>query len=102
MARSDEEAKIRGSLDTVERDFKAHFQKAGMGETEAIESARKIVKRRGIGERVEKTARHDPEKAAANTARAEAAARQADAAREAKERAAHAAEKQRTGRKYFT
>lgn len=102
MAKSDEAARIRGGLDSVENDFIAHFQKQGMSETEAIESARKMVKRRGIGERVERSHHHDTDKAAANEARVQTIERQKEAARDARERAEHEAEKRRTGRKIFT
>jgi len=93
---------IRDGLASVENDFIAHFQKAGMSEVDAIEHARKMVRRRNIGRRVEETAHHDPEKAAANEAKRQAVERQKAAAQETRERAAHEAEKRRTGRKIFT
>ena len=99
---AEDTTRIRRSLDTVENDFITHFQKAGMSEAEAIEASRKMVKRRKIGERVESQAHHDPDKAAANEARRLKVEREKEAAREARERAAHEEMKRRTGRKIFT
>jgi hypothetical protein len=102
MSRKQRESDIRHGLDETERDFADHFKSVGVAEGEAKRRARKIVKERGIGERVEQQHRHDPVKAEQAARNREAVEKQQRAREESADRAKHEAEKRRTGRLYFT
>jgi len=99
---ADRESTIRDSLDVVEAEMAEHFQKVGVTEREARRRARKMVKQRNIGERVEKQARHDRDKAQANAERQQTIERAKAEAREKEERQRHAQKMRETGRKFFT
>jgi len=99
---ADRESTIRESLDIVEREMSEHFQRVGVDEREARRRARKMVKQRNIGERVESQSRHDREKAEANAERKQQIERAKAEAREKAEREQHARKMRETGRTYFT
>lgn len=96
------ESDIRRGLESVEQEIKQTFVKAGVSESEAAARAEKVVRRRGIGERVERQHQHDPAKEkAAEGNRAEHARVQRERD-ERRENARIDEIRKKTGRKFFT
>lgn len=93
---------IRKGLNQTESDLIKHFLSKGRSESEAIDLARKMVRKRNIGNRIEKMSRHDPSKEAIAEANRREVARQKREAEESKNRAEIEDAKRRTGRLYFT